>query len=63
MRKRAERKEYKEKDREDVGRMVDTWISGGKIQYILIFPWGKSQYILIFPGGKLSIYSFFRGEK
>ena len=23
---------------------------------------GKSQYILIFPGGKQSIYSFFRGE-
>ena len=26
------------------------------------FSGGKSQYILIFPGGKLSIYSFFRGE-
>jgi hypothetical protein len=43
--------------------LTHTWISGGKIQYILIFPGGKSQYILIFPGGKLSIYSFFRGEK
>ena len=43
--------------------LTHTWISGGKIKYILIFPGGKSQYILIFPGGKLSIYSFFRGEK
>jgi hypothetical protein len=30
--------------------LTHTWISGGKIQYIFIFP-----------GGNLGIYSFFRG--
>jgi hypothetical protein len=35
--------------------LTHTWFSGGKIQYILIFPGGKSQYILIFPGRKMSM--------
>ena len=34
---------------------VYTYFSGGKSQYILIFPWEKTEYILIFPGGKMSM--------
>jgi hypothetical protein len=43
--------------------LTHTWFSGGKIQYILIFPGGKSQYILIFPGGKTQYILIFPGRK
>ena len=40
--------------------LTHTWISGGKIQYMLFFlggggGGGESQYILIFPGRKMSM--------
>ena len=40
-------------------------IGEGKNEYVLTHTWisgGKIQYILIFQEGNLSIYSFFRGE-
>ena len=39
-------------------------IGEGENEYVLthtLISGGKIQYILIFPGGNLSIYSFFRG--
>ena len=41
-------------------------IGEGKNEYVLTHTWisgGKIQYILIFPGGEISVYTHFSGEK